>query len=312
MNVRAATAAVIDAVLPLTARDLPRAEILLASLRRNLHGLGTLWVVTRHTEQAEIRGALERSGAPGTLQVLSETALVPELQHALGLKGWYRQQVVKLAIAQRVSTPCYLTLDADVICVRSVRPDDLAPGGRGLCHITQSDLHPDWYRHSRALLGLSGPGAGVTHNVTPTVLHREGVRDLMRRLAGLAADRQYRPGLRGLRQRVQAQVARELEPGADPALSYLIAGAPWTEYALYYSWLEASGRFADYHTVSSHCIYSTEHSVWRADAARFDSWDPRPLFEGAGPPYFVVVQSITQLAPSRVWSKVAPFLARDA
>jgi hypothetical protein len=302
----------IDAVLPLTVRDLPRAQILLTSLTRNFQGLGTLWVVTRATETEAIRAALATTELPGPVQVLSELELAPELQHAFGLKGWYRQQVVKLAIAERVATPSYLTLDADVICVRKLTASDLTPAGRGLCHITPRDLHPDWYKHSRALLGLTGAGPAVSHNVTPAVLHRDGVRELMRRLESLAAADSFRPGLRGQRQRSQIALTRRLAPNARPAWVYLIAGAPWTEYALYYSWLEASGRFDTYHALSADCIYSTEHSVWRADAARFDSWDPRPLFEGAGPPYFVVVQSITQLAPSRVWGKVAPFLMPQA
>jgi hypothetical protein len=299
----------IDAVLPLTARDLPRAEILLKSLARNFAGLGTLWVVTRASETDALRAALR---SESRVQVLNELELVPELRHAPGLKGWYRQQVVKLAIAERVTTPNYLTLDADVICVRKLSADALTPAGRGLCHITPRDLHPDWYRHSRALLGLTGPTPAISHNVTPALLHREGVRALLERLETLAAAHSFRPGLRGLRQRAQFALARRIAPHDRAAWSYLIAGAPWTEYALYYSWLEASGRFADYHTLSADCIYSTEHSVWRADAARFDSWDPRPLFEGEGPPYFVVVQSITQLSPSRVWGKVAPYLTPQA
>lgn len=295
-----------DAVLPLTARDLGRARILLTSLARNLQGLGTLWVVTRASETEAIRAALQ---SEAHVQVLNELELVPELRHAYGLKGWYRQQVVKLAIAERVATPNYLTLDADVICVRKLSAEDLAPDAKGLCHITPRDLHPDWYRHSRELLGLTPHATAVSHNVTPAVLHRDGVRELLQRLADLAAAHSFRPGLRGLRQRVQTTLTRRLAPHTRAAWVYLIAGAPWTEYALYYSWLEASGRFAMFHTLGAECIYSTEHSVWRADAARFDSWDPRPLFEGEGPPYFVVVQSITQLAPSRVWSKVGPYLS---
>jgi hypothetical protein len=299
----------IDAVLPLTARDLPRAQILLTSLARNFQGLGRLWVVTRASETEALRVALR---AEPRVQVLNELELVPELRYAYGLKGWYRQQIVKLAIARRVATPNYLTLDADVICVRKLSADALAPDGRGLCHITPRDLHPDWYRHSRALLGLKGPVPGISHNVTPAVLHRDGVRELMQRLESLAAAHSFRKGLRGLRQRVQTTLTRQLAPHTQQAWSYLIAGAPWTEYALYYSWLEASGRFSAYHTLSADCLYSTEHSVWRADAERFDSWDPRPLFEGEGAPYFVVVQSITQLAPSRVWGKVAPYLMPQA
>ena len=36
------------------------------------------------------------------------------------MRGWLTQQIVKLAMAERVESDFYLTLDADVICTRTV------------------------------------------------------------------------------------------------------------------------------------------------------------------------------------------------
>src|SRR5215813_6569601 len=130
----------IEAILPLTARDLPRARILLASLRRHALGLRRLWVVCPPADGAQLSRELASGAAPWTTCVLPETELAPELAYASWFRGWYRQQLLKLAIAERIGTPNYLTLDADVICVRRVTPEDLAPHGKGLCHIAQADL----------------------------------------------------------------------------------------------------------------------------------------------------------------------------
>lgn len=302
----------IDAVLPLLAQDLERARILLRSLARNFTGLGTLWVVARATEHAVIAAELAQIHGPWTLRVLTEFEVVPEFAWSRALRGWYRQQLIKLAIAERIETSNYLTLDSDVICVRPASPEAVAPGGKGLCHVIEEDLHPDWYRGSTRVLGLRPKRQRILHNVTPAVLNREAVLTLQAHL-GLRAERgRYRRDLLGLVQRARCALARVRGRPHAPWRLYLMTGAPWTEYALYYTFLEATGRFERYHVLTPDCIYAIDHSVWRSGAATFDSWDPGPLFQGRGAPFFVVVQSITRLPPERVWAKVAPFLEARA
>ncbi|MET0389854.1 MAG: DUF6492 family protein [Polyangiales bacterium] len=304
-----------DAVLPLVARDCERAVILLRSLRRNFAGLRTLWVVVPLADVDFVRRTLGALGGAWQLRVVPEDEVVPELAYTRALRGWYRQQLVKLAIAELIATTHYLTFDADVICVRPTTPEALAPDGKGLCHIIQSDAHADWYLGSRAVLGLPREHPRGLHNVTPAVLSREAVLSLQHHLASRAEAGKYRRGLPGLHQRWHAlRAAWQGRLGAPQRTwcTYLIGGAPWTEYALYYSHLEATQQLATHHTLTPHCIYAIERSVWRADRHGFDSWDPRPLFDGQGAPYFAIIQSNTRLAPERVWQKLAPFLAPHA
>lgn len=298
-----------DAVLPVTLRDLPRASLLFESLAQNFVGLGNLWVVCPERELGAIERALQRM--PGNLpfRVLSESSLVPELSLTPFLKGWYRQQIVKLAIFERVTSTLYLTLDADVICTKSVSPAQLAPGGLAPCHVTERDLHPDWYRGSQALLGLDAPQRGVSHNVTPAVLHREGVAELAQYLERKARIGAFAGGLRGLKQRVLCARARR-----DRAREFagwrllLAAGTPWTEYALYFTFLEATGRFDRFHSRGSDCIYDLEGSFWRAERKQFSTWAPGAAVSGHGAPWFVVVQSNTHVAPALVRQKLEGFL----
>ena len=74
---------------------------------------------------------------------------------------------------------------------------------------------------------------------------------------------------------------------------------PWTEYALYYTFLESTGLADRYHRVLATCIYAIEGSLWYAE--NFDGWDPSATFVKPGVPYFLVVQSNTGIAPERVW-----------
>jgi hypothetical protein len=296
-----------DAVLPLRLQDFERATLLFESLVRHFEGLGTLWLVTREDELDAVRREARRIPRGLDFKVESELRLVPELRLTKP-GGWYRQQLIKLAIAEHLSSELYLTLDADVVCTRKVSPRDLAPGGRGLCHVIEEDKHPRWYTRSEAVLGLSAPRRGIVHNVTPAVLHRTAVRELAEYLNQRAAERRFAAGLRGLKQRFAFTHAGLTRTTVADWRLLLAAGVPWTEYALYYTFLEATRRFDRFHLRSRHCPYDIERSVWYADGANFSDWDPAPCLAGAGPPWFVVIQSNTRLEPSVVRAKFSPFL----
>src|SRR5947209_7468539 len=111
----------IDAVLPLLADDIPRAQLLARSLARFFPELGTCWVVTPRKDLEAVSAAFPSS----PYRVVAEDELIPELRPgssffrvasmlgAQGYVGWYVQQLVKLAAADIVSGDFYLTLDSD-------------------------------------------------------------------------------------------------------------------------------------------------------------------------------------------------------
>ena len=164
-----------DAVLPLRLQDFERATLLFESLVQNFQGLGTLWLVTRDEELEAVRREARRIPRGLDFKFESGLSVVPELRLTKP-SGWYRQQLIKLAIAEHLSGELYLTLDADVVCTRKVHARELAPGGRGLCYVIEHDLHPHWYTRSEAMLGLAAPRHGIVPNVPPAVLHPTAVR----------------------------------------------------------------------------------------------------------------------------------------
>jgi Family of unknown function (DUF6492) len=296
----------LDAVLPLAAVDLSRAQILFRSLDALFEPLGTCYVVAPDGDVAAVRAQVPKRG----YVVLPDSELIPEIGYfrtAARLRahlrlvgppicGWYVQQLAKLAVAERIATPFYLTLDADVVCVRRTRYEDLVVDGRALVQTTPPN-HPEWNDDGERVLGLLR--LGRQYGVTPAVLSADVVTRLARHL-----ERRVDPRLR--------RFARRLAPGrARDVLaswrSFLLRNLPWTEYVLYHTFLERTGGFDAYHVHGGlDAIYS--NCVWIE--SEFDEWDPAA--EGPDSTFcFSVVQSATSIAPERVWSRVRSLMNRS-
>ncbi len=300
----------LDAVVPVLPRDLQRFSLMARSLQRFLPELGRLYVVVPDAAYLALVPQIRRLAGTLDVEIVPEQRWVPEMKSFAHLPGWYRQQLVKLAAAEYVSTSYYLTLDADVVCTRRATTAQLLPGGRAACFVIPRDDHPDWYDGAEATLALRAPRRGVLHNVTPVVWATEAVRDLLTHLDGVAERRSYASGVRGLQQRLFFTLHR-LGPHRQqrPWRGWLAASAPWAEYAMYFTWLEATGRFERYHFLSDYCIYDIERSIWwKSDD--FDGSDLTPVFEGSGPPFFIVIQSNTRIVPGKIWQKLSPWLGQ--
>jgi hypothetical protein len=285
--------ALLDAVLPLTAADSSRAQILFRSLDALFEPLGTCYVVAPDRDAESVRAAVPDL----RYVVLRDSDVIPEIGyfrvmarlraklHLVGppFHGWYLQQLVKLAIADRVATPFYLTLDADVICVRPTAYDDLVRGGRALVQTTPPN-HPEWNDDAERVLGL--PRSGRQYAVTPAVLSSDAVHEL--------ADHVQRRVRRHLRRFVSWR-------------SYLLRNLPWTEYALYFTFLERTGLFDRY------CVHGGRDSIYSNCVwmeSEFEDWDPAADVPGATF-RFSVVQSATRIPPDRVWTKASTALASE-
>jgi hypothetical protein len=144
------------------------------------------------------------------------------------------------------------------------------------------------------------------HNVTPAVLSRDGARALLDHAAILFRERPLCPDRRSARL-IFSRLLYRFAPGRyDPARLYLASMLPWTEYALYYTFLESENLIDQYHRYDSACIYSIEGSVWYAES--FAAWDPSEIFASPGAPYFFVVQSNAGIEPERVRERISRFL----
>jgi hypothetical protein len=274
----------------LALKDLARFRILERSIELFWNDLHICWVVTPDKEHAQIKKSIHDN----RYRVIPEGLIIPETEALFSVKGWYRQQLVKLAIAPRVTTPFYVTLDADVICTRAFSSDDFIKEGRAISGRYRGPTHAEWYAWAERVLKLKR--SGWVHCVTPSVLSREAVLRLAEYLTTLSSSR--------------SQGSEAGESGSSPRLypgwrGYLLANVPWTEYTLYFTYLEATGLYEDFHFASDRHIYAD--CVWQRD--QFAAWQPEKIFH-TGEHCFTLVQSYSKLRPSIVWKKVKPFLGR--
>jgi hypothetical protein len=294
----------LDAVLPLTTGDVERAQILFRSLERFFEPLHTCFVVAPDHDLAAVRRRVPRE----RYSVLGESEVIPEIAYfrvtarlrgklrVVGppIHGWFVQQLVKLAIAPRIGTAFYLTLDADVFCVRPTRYRDLVREGRALVQ-TSPPNHPEWNDDAERVLGL--PRSGRQYAVTPAVLSRDAVTALARHLEGRVPPRLQRLAARAPHPRVRDVLASWR--------SFLLRNLPWTEYAVYHTFLEQTGLFDAYHVLGGDdAIYA--NVVWME--SQFEDWNADAIFHGDGGPCFSAVQSATRISPDQVWAKIEQHL----
>ena len=129
-------------MVPLTLPDLDCFQILRASIARFWACEGTINVVVRDQDEAAIAAVV---GDDTRYHVLRESTIAPILAECDTGHGWYRQQLIKLAIAAFTTTDFYLTLDADCFLVRKIVSDDLVVDGRGAVEYVPTRNFPEWY-----------------------------------------------------------------------------------------------------------------------------------------------------------------------
>jgi hypothetical protein len=308
----------LDAVLPLLLKDYERFRILDKSLRKFCaHLIKTCWVVVRDSEYQE----LDQKIHDWRYRVVPESLVIPELKfyrlirralygrysrffktipltrnNRFNINGWQIQQLIKLAIAQRVETDFYLTLDSDVLCVRPVQYDDLILEARAITSSTEEDEHPDWYKDAERILGLHR--SGLSHGVTPAILNKQALLELERYLG-----KTVNPILRVVsllfpRSSVVSKILVSWR-------SLLIRNTPWTEYSLYNTFLEGTSLFGKYHVRRGcNAIYSRSGSVWVDE--HWVSWSLEECLKDKS--LFVVIQSNTGVPACMVWEKVCKLL----
>jgi hypothetical protein len=298
------------AVLPLAQSAAERAaRILLPSLRRHYRDLDHLWVVAPKSQLSSVAHDLS-AFADSRVTFLSDEELVPEfaLHQRWGLhppRGWYRQQLVKLAIAERMSGEFYLTLDDDLLAVSDFSDRDILRAHRSprtqdrAAHATRN-LPPgspenldEWLLWSARVLACEP--LDYQPEVTPSILSRSAVRNL-------AAHLESRCRPRARRWRIAALAGRlGFRPGLASWRGRLLASLPWTEYTLYDTYLVRHADFSRHHYAPDDTL-PLGNAAWHA--RDFDDWRPRSHDALGRRLLFNLVQSRSGISPDQVVSRI--------
>jgi hypothetical protein len=246
--------------------DLGRLTLLLETFARyfDSRDLASFLVITRPLDIARVRQHLADVGADFA-EVRDETEVCPSLAsdpptlHSFPVlnKGWFRQQLLKLAIAREIATDFYMTLDSDVVFTRPFSAHDLIRAGHSLVN-TQSredfqllfvdDVAEESERIRRERDERAAQLLGLTrthrcfYGETPVVLSTTIVRALL----------------------------SHLDQRNGQWDEWLIENIPWTEYSLYFTFAEGTDAFDRHHIRGDvDAVMRMTDSLWYgADAYR--------------------------------------------
>lgn len=295
----------ISAVLPLKAsgsydvNDLKRAHILFTSLKTFV-AAGTISEIFVLVPAVEVELVQQEYACWQSLniKVMAEDDLLPEFKKYPKMRGWRKQQLLKIAIANLIENEFYLTLDADVICLKPLDESKLIIDGRALLQYEQRAQHPKWWKSSARILNMNADiGAkDVGMTVTPALMSKTLAQKLMAELSSHKAGENW------------VDMLCSLHDPANPrnwSISRFLK-LKWTEYSLYYLCALKLGLLDRYHVIAG--TVQTPSLLLIHDSHPYESWQIESSFALTNPGLFCVVGSKTRLPPKEVWAKVAPFI----
>lgn len=241
-------------------------QLLLPSLERFLDPQARLIVVAPDGQLDTVRELFSRLPRH-TVRCLADSAVTPDVPD--DVKGWRRQQMIKLMVAQQVDTPHYVTLDADVFLLRPVTSDTLLRDGRLVINLAPASRQAEWWRASADLLGVAPPpDDATTISVTPAILVTDEVRHLI-------------------------DTVRQRHGGR--AFEAVLAESRFTEYTLYWCHLLSRGLHDTLYVSEGPGLFS---ALWQFDMDG-DLQAQFLAYVRANPSAFALVQSSNKLKPAQ-------------
>lgn len=295
----------IGAVLPLKATgsygvdDLNRAHILFKSLSVFAEPglIQEFYVVVPDSEVELVKETFARwQDIP--IIVVAESTLLPELNNYPKMRGWRKQQLIKIAAANLMKSQFYLTFDADIVALKTLTKDKLIIDGKALLQYEPRSRHPKWWKASARLLKMSAKVGDTSKgmSVTPAILATDICKALMSELTPKNGKKTW------------AEAICDLHVPSHPRnwrLSSFLK-LKWTEYSLYYLCAHKKGLINRYH-VDAETI-EVPQRFFTEGGWTFDSWDTAVSFSDQSPDLFCIIGSKTRIDPKIAWEKVAPFV----
>jgi hypothetical protein len=276
-----------------------RLKILLASFAKmfNHSDLKDLWIICPPDQIEPIAAIIADETSDGRYRVISEMDLEPirVAKSGRAVGGWRIQQMIKLAMAERVGTNAYVTLDNDIICTKPFSMRSLMRGNRALVGVETIadylDLYLPHLARAEKMIELRRYGEAEQLLLTTRPLKYK--------------DRFYSETPVILFKEVVELLTARLEACTGQPWPYVLANRRrWTEYTLYFLMLEISGRFEDFYEAGHRsCVMDIDQSIWHPinlyrrsrDLSRWTPFESHADSE-AGP--FLSIQSYL---PSKTW-----------
>jgi hypothetical protein len=220
-------------------------------------------------------------------------------------KGWFRQQLIKLAIYEHVRTPFYMTLDADVLFVRNFDPHLLIRNGKAALNVQRAEDFRSIY---------------CEDTVTLTVKVREIRYRQVERILRCKRKQRYREQWYGetpvlLNRHLVESLASYIQKTSGKHWRHaLIKKLPWTEYPLYFLFAENSGVLERYYVPgNADSVLRLTQSLWQPaveyrEPRDLFNWNPGTIFGRESEGVAVVVQSYLGYPAADVAEKIKPYI----
>jgi hypothetical protein len=214
--------------------------------------------------------------------ILDEEEVVPEFKDNPSISGWYKQQIIKLAIAKHIKTDYYLTLDDDVFCNKYFSYSDLFFNNKAYVNTEKLSDYTELYKphfaqnewkikynrlkKSSTLINYTRKNKykDQSYGETPVLLHTKNVLALL----------------------------KELTFFHKSWFTILSTTKGWTEYALYFQYLEKHNLLNEYYTQTGRStLLDIDNSVWQLPKHYLKNVIFTPKFVLGGGGFFVVIQS---------------------
>lgn len=272
----------ITLVCPVVKKDLSRFELSLSSLEKkfDLSIIKEYIIIIRKKEYKKIENSLV-SKIP--IRVVYEESLINPKLIKLFPKKWYLQQALKIAVSKIITTKMYLVLDCDTILIKRLNNKKLFPNDLPIFNLGSKKNHKRWwegslktlkYRKKKSQISINGEEMGI--GVTPCIVYTKIMLELI----------DYLEKIKG-----------ELGNWVEYLLS--INTPRWTEYTMYYLYIEENYKVKDlYDLKTKYILANFENSLWRiAKLNKFISNVPN-LQKQYG--YFIVIQGTTRISTEKI------------
>jgi len=247
-------------------------NIQLKSLRKFLDPtiLQDFFIIASREDIATIKDDLLRSYPEFPFVFVVEDQLCPSIT---GGAGWTKQMILKLAVANLVQTDYYLTLDTDVFLTKPLSEADLLQDGKLVYQKENPDTHKKWWKSSAHLLRVDPDRVlrkEFAMGVTPEYLVTEVCRKLQAEIESLHGTRDWAFWLMTSRMSKKSLLNKVIRKlcGSAPFLAAVlpkerveqIRGCDWTEYSLYWTYLDKLQLAERYYAAGGRQLYG--NCIW--------------------------------------------------
>jgi len=277
----------IQFISPISIKDAQRATIMLKSINKFFEPESLESLVLLVPDKELFENLIKSLNLNFPVEIIKETDIIPEkdLKKYNAKTGWIKQQLLKMMAAHIVRTKFYLCLDADVICFKKADYQSLVRAGKPITTIEPKSKHLRWWKDSAYVLRIPESKSNRGIGATPSILIKDEVINMMNHI-----EKTYKRSFINVLCNWWWTESYFLKRN-------------WTEYSLYWSYLEYSQK-SSLHS-DEEDVYGK--SIWKSDKSDITEETFKTIFSQRNTGYFTVCQS-TRIPDSTVFEMAAKYL----